>query len=342
MRPEDIFFRNESMNDDGVRVNRIEFRAAMPSLRLLDAVSLAFSVQCLIPAVLGLLTCLAADKLIFSAPGFEAGPRGPFARTVPFPLWQMISDVHFIAVHGFTAGLTPFARLPLYSLLMGLTGVAISRAAGLKFCADRRNGAVRSMRHAARSLRAIIVASFLAGLLCTVTLGMFWLCLTITQSALGLDRIQSLASVSAWLAALLLIATAGVCSTGWLISLAAMGVDSCEGAESLSRGISYVLSRFRRAIVYALVMLVMTGCLAEVAWFLVTMAGTLVAQSLPNSASEIGIDSLAFIQCRHFLVESWKLSLFFSSITICYVLLRRVEDGVDMTESDGCLSSDTH
>ena len=130
MRPEDIFFRNESMNDDGVRVNRIEFRAAMPSLRLLDAVSLAFSVQCLIPAVLGLLTCLAADKLIFSAPGFEAGPRGPFARTVPFPLWQMISDVHFIAVHGFTAGLTPFARLPLYSLLMGLTGVAISRAAG--------------------------------------------------------------------------------------------------------------------------------------------------------------------------------------------------------------------
>jgi len=324
------------MNDDAVRVSRIEFRAAMPLLRLLDAARLAFSIQCLLPAALGLILFLVANQFLFSPTRLVTNHSGPLPNAVPLPFRQIGLDAHVIAVMGFSDGLWPVARLLLNLLLMGFTGVAVSRAAGLKFCADRRSGAVRSLRHACQSARAIIISLFLGALLCLAALGVYLLLLKVTVLAAGDSHApQSLAGIPAWLGALFLIAAGAVISVGWLLSLAATGVDSQAGAESLSRGISYVLSRFRRSCCYAAIILLITWFLTEAAAFLVTQAGGLVAQTLNRSTDVAVVDSPGFHRFRQFVVEAWKLSVFFSGVTLSYVLLRHAEDGVDLNEVQG-------
>jgi hypothetical protein len=183
-----------------------------------------------------------------------------------------------------------------------------------------------------RSIRSIIVSCLLAGLLCMIALSVFWFLLKMTVITSGETQPRSLAGVPAWLGALFLIAVAGVCSAGWLLSLSAMGVDSCDGPESLSRGISYVLSRFRRSICCAVVICLMTWVLSAACSYLLNQAGTLVAQSVDPSADAIVPDSPGFVQFRFLVVESWKLSVVLSGVTLGYVLLRQKEDGVDLRE----------
>ena len=42
-----------------------------------------------------------------------------------------------------------------------------------------------------------------------------------------------------------------------------------------------------------------------------------------------------FSTLHDLLSETIHLSVFFSGITVCYVLLRQAEDGVSLTETDG-------
>jgi hypothetical protein len=328
----DDLFGDGSMNDDAVRVNRVDFRAAMPSLLLLEAARLAFSIQCLVPTSLSILLLLAAGSWMGTPTAMEAGPDGlaPFAVPVPF-LW-MHADARTIAVRGISAGFTPLIRLSICMVLTGLTGVAVARASGQQICADRRTGAIRSIRHALRSIRSILVSCFLFGILSGMGLIVFWLLLKITGLVSAASQPETLWNTPAWLGALVLITVAGICATGWLLSLSAIGVDCCDGPESLSRGISYTLSRFRRSCCYAVVISLMTWLLAAGCSYLLYQAAILSAQSLQSSSDEIELSGPAFQQFRCFIVESWKLSVVFSSVTITYVLLRQREDGVDLQE----------
>lgn len=323
------------MNNDAVRVSRIEFRAAMPSLLLLEAVRLAFSVQCLFPAALGILLFAGTARLVgeSSQSETEADLVAPSAVPVLFHCIQ--TEARMIAVRGLSGGWMPLVRLSMCMMITGLTGVAVSRASGLRICADRRTGAVRSIRHALVWTRSIVVSCILTGLLCGIALTIFRVLLFLTTLAAGADAPHSLWRVPGWSGAVLVIAVAAVCGMGWLLSLSAMGVDGCDGPESLSRGISYVLSRFRRTFCCAAAISGMTWLLSAGCSYLLLQAAILSSQSLGYSSEGLESTASGFTQFRWFIVESWKLSVVFSGVTLSYLLLRQTVDGVELQEASG-------
>ena len=105
----------EDMNNDAVRVNQIDFRKTIPSLRLFEALGLAFSVQCLVPAFLGVLATTAIDAAIpKTAPNGESMLN---ISSVAQQLQMPVHDFHDLVILGFSNGFRPAMRLPL--LLLG-------------------------------------------------------------------------------------------------------------------------------------------------------------------------------------------------------------------------------
>lgn len=131
------------------------------------------------------------------------------------------------------------------------------------------------------------------------------------------DSITSLAS-------LLYIVGCLVLGSGWLLSLAAIAIDRCDGAEGLSRGISYVLSRWQRVVIYTITGFVLIAICNIVFWWLASVAIPLTAAAGAQSNASL---------FKNF-AEILRLSVFFCEIAIAYVLLRNVEDGVSLREMD--------
>lgn len=52
----------EAMNDDGVRVTRIDWPTAIPSLRLLEAIRLAVSLRIFVPVLLLMFLAAGANE----------------------------------------------------------------------------------------------------------------------------------------------------------------------------------------------------------------------------------------------------------------------------------------
>ena len=127
------------------------------------------------------------------------------------------------------------------------------------------------------------------------------------------------------LVSLLYIVGCLVLGSGWLLSLAAIAIDRCDGAEALSRGISYVLSRWQRVIIYTLAGFVLIEITNTLFWWLANAASPL------KPVAEINPQAASFNQ----LAEVLRLSVFLCEIAIAYVLLRNVDDGVSLREMDG-------
>ena len=320
------------MNDDAVRVHQIDFNAAVPSLHLLKTIQLAFSVQCLLPSVLACLLFSMLPEEFFRQP---SGPQqGVLWEVLPRPLNIAILDTHYLLWAGTSAGwLTP-VRLLLILLVLGFTGAAITRAAGIQFCSHRRTGAVRAMRHAARQWKPTVISMLLLFLLGMVAVLLFRMG---NQLCLGLSGIGGPSTVlqfTLWLSAAILLLAFGVTGSGWLLSTASIGVDSCDGAEALSRGISYVLSLFWRCVCYAVIILLLASCSKMAITFLLSLATDLTSRSLNELQPGHGLVSPSFASARNLLQEAVKLSAFFSGISIAYVLFRNFEDNVAFRETD--------
>jgi hypothetical protein len=323
------------MNDDAVRVNRIQLWAAFPSLRLLQAVRLGLSLQCLLPAVATVLLFHAA----LSTPSRESTASiNPYLlkTLLPAPVVMIAAETREIFVGGFKVALLPDGRLPsaihvlLSLMLLATGGVAITRAAGGEFCRSQRTGAIRSMRFAIRSWKAISIATAVLFL----SQGLAFLVFRLSLKILSVlpDMLTGVLMFGLLIQAILTMLFFGVCGIGWLLAAGAIGIDGCDGLEALSRGISYVLSRFWRTLGSVAVILVLAGFSLFIVQILIDQAGTIVTQALAASGLSMSAGRSAFLQLQWVLMESCKTSVFFSGLGSLYVLLRHFEDNVALDE----------
>ena len=325
------------MNSDPVRVSRIDFLKAIPALRLFEAIPLAFSLQTLVPSV---LAAMAGTWIVNFFPFHESDQLildgRPLSECRPFLLTAMELTVRHIAVREFAAGVSALPRLLSLSAVLAFVAVSVARAAGLRFCNNRRSGAIHSFRHAKRSWLAITTGLSLAFAICGFPVVVFRASLLVTEVAPDMMTSGWLTALPGWVGAVLMIVVLTVCGIGWLLSLAAIGVDSCDGPESLSRGICYVLSRFRMTVLQLAVVMMLTYLGGNVVSVIGFRAAAVVEES-------IGVDTESNVLRRNdpfgvltgLATEAVCLSLFFSGVTVCYVLLRQAEDGVSLTEIDG-------
>jgi hypothetical protein len=318
------------MNDDAVRVRQINFQAAVPSLHLLSIIPLSFSVQCFVPSLL-ISTLFAAFPDTFS-PEASVESQGLLTEIMPPRLNGLLLDIYHLFWAGTAAGwMTPVRGL-LTLLVLNFAGIAMTHAAGVQFCKERRTGALRALRHAVRQWKSALVSTALILLMGLLGLCLFrigsWVCTRLP----GITGIANFFPAALWLYAALLLLATGIMGTGWLLSAAAVGVDSCDGAEALSRGISYVLSLFWRCVCYGAIILLLAWFSKWAMTFLLNLATDVTVRSIrfPNGER---FASPLFPALQDLLQEAVQLSAFFSGIAIAYVLLRQFEDNVGLRET---------
>ncbi len=332
------------MNSDPVRVSRIDFLKAIPALRLFEAIPLAFSLQTLVPA---LIVVLAGRWILTIAPGEEFDQPHfydwPGMGYGPELLSSLLSTLRLVSARGLAVGAGAFVRLGLLASILAILGVTVARAAGLQFCSDRRVGLFRSVRYAISSWKSMCIGLVLISLICGIVVLGFRFLVMVTVVAPKPEHSELMGVLPGWLGGVLLIVLLQICVGAWLLSLAAIGVDSCDGPESLSRGICFVLSRFRMTIVYVAIVMMFCASTPFVVSLTSLPASELVRGAKlgafktdrPYSTQYQYLDRHPFSTLHELVSETIRLSLFFSGITICYVLLRQAEDGVSLTEIDG-------
>ena len=321
----------ELMNQDGVRVTQIDWRKVIPSLRLLDAISLAVSPRVFLPVCVLLFGNLASDWLLADRfAGLEQSDRlrpliSLSGTELPKTLDTINRALTALAAGNTSKSFSGLVAMVWWMLLVGCFGVAAMRSAGRVFCTGAGSGVVASAQYAVRMWKAILLSTLLSWILlampCLVFRFLNW------AGAKSHDGITAFG-------AMFYILCCVVLGIGWLLSLAAIAVDRCDGAEALSRGICYVLSRWLRVIIYALILsMILIACDLAVSWL------TDSAYLLASSASGGQADEKAFRatvwSALAFFSEIIRLSVFLSGIVVAYVLLRNVEDGVSLREIDG-------
>ena len=317
------------MNEDGIRVTKIDWMAAIPSLRLLEAISLSISPRVLLPVLL----LLASGVLLVPGRSLsDMRDMNPVHNGINTPELELpansINESLLVNLYSRRSlSSVKLAKFGLWMLIAGFCGVAAIRTGGCRFSTGTGPGIIASARHSLQSWKSILVSTFLCGIL----LALFWVMFRVLCWAGDLTHIGITAAASMFYLIVCL-----VLGIGWLLSLAAIAIDRCDGAEALSRGICYVLSRWQRVIVYAAVCCLMLMLSNSVMSWLTGNAYSLASGMVMNSDHLTGADTLASLrQSLEFFRELFRLSLFFCEIAIVYVLLRNVEDGVSIQEIDG-------
>ena len=321
------------MNEDGVRVTRIDWLAAMPSLRLLEAIRLAISLRVFVPVLLMMFLAWGTTQLLGET--FSKLPEAKPARSLlnlsncELPEYlEMINESLTVVATGSTLQtISGAVKLSLWMLMLGFCGVAAMRSAGCRVCKGTGTGLIASIRFSMKSWKAIQLSALLSwillGLLCVAFRILCWAD-TVTHTGITAAS------------ALMYIVGCVVLGIGWLLSLAAIAIDRCDGAEALSRGISYVLSRWLRVVVYAIVFcVILMVCDLAVRW-LADHAYALASSRYGNPDPLIRDEfRIAVWSTLDRFGELIRLSIFLCELAIAYVLLRNVEDGVSLREIDG-------
>jgi hypothetical protein len=324
------------MNNDAVRVNQFDVWVIFPSLRLLDAVRYAFSLQCLVIAFIAVI-CLNLLRMSIWFPWMN-GEHAAVTFTGELSYcYSTLSRTVFR--DNLSSMLSIIGRLAILQVLIGFSGCAISRCAGFSLCKGRRTGAMSAIRLSVRQWKSIVIG-LLIYLIMIFGLGVIARIAVMATNLLPTtsfsvdpaevfpvdprEILQRLVAVSTIVVMIVLTA-------GWLLSLAAIGIDGCDGPESLSRGISYALSHFWRTACYAFAAAFgVWGVSAAVLWLL-RFCGRQVA---PHWHSEPDFTT-------HILAGVCEYSLLMSAVAVSYVLLRRFEDGISITEVAATRSAGT-
>ena len=321
------------MNEDGVRVTRVDWLAAVPSLRLLEAIRLAVSLRVFVPVLLLMLFARGTMQLLDKT--FNELRSGSPVHSLlkvsdcglPEYLDAINESLSLIATGSawqFTVGVR---MLGLWMLMLGFCGVSAFRSAGCRFCTGTGSGVTASFRLSLQSWKAILISALLSWILMALLCVAFrTLCWTGARTHTGITVVASL----------MYIVGCVVLGISWLFSLAAIAIDRCDGAEALSRGICYVLSQWLRVVVYAMVFCLVTAiCNLAVFWLADqshALASFMYWNPDPLIREEFRITAWTTLDQ---FCEMVRLSIFLCEIAIAYVLLRNVEDGVSLREIDG-------
>ena len=192
---------------------------------------------------------------------------------------------------------------------------------------------ISSVRFSLQSWKAILISALLSWVLLGLLCAAFWILYQVgTTTHEGISGMASLMYVVGCV----------VLGIAWLLSLAAISIDRCDGAEALSRGISYVLSRWLRVFVYVTLYCLIMVIFNLVAQLLAEQAHALASFTYrnPDPMTRDAFRISVWSTLDRF-VELLRLSILLCEIAIAYVLLRHVEDGVSLREIDGGVNKST-
>jgi hypothetical protein len=321
------------MNKDAVRVNQIDLPAVFPSVRLLESLRAAWAIPCLIAAAFvyaGFQIDLGAS---FSNESLDLAAT--LSPLISATMAKWIFNIEAIFVHGSTRGLTLVATLFVRMLCLGFAAVGIARFAALLVNRHERSGILRTVRYMAANWKPIVVSTCLTMAIGLIALLLFRIAGYLsTWGSQGPD-VASALNIAYWLYSLGTLIGVYVLLTGWLFGLSAIAVDRVDGAEALSRGISYVLSRFRRTSCFLILIALIANVAGQVTSWAVTASGSIARRSISDSSQVSPPLSGGFDSFRTCLVECVQLSTFCCGLALAYLILRQMIDNVDLREISG-------
>ncbi|MDG1897934.1 MAG: hypothetical protein P8J37_23785 [Fuerstiella sp.] len=332
------------MNQDPVKVDRVEWLRLFPGLSLLQAARLGFRVRVLVPACFCLMVFAARQNVAEILWDFSPPPdRLRIAYRIeepvfPVPVKAVVTGASRILASGILNNPWEFVSVIWSGLVLTVFGIAVSRSAATEYCIHSRTGVFSAMRFSFKH--------FTAGLVSTVLAASIVMAPLLVVSIAG--WVMNFGSAGAWLVAIcwpivflfgmLSIVVTIMCLIGWMLSLAAIGTDQCSGADALSRGINYVLSHKLLTALYLVTVIVVSSAAARIADWLIKAGTSVVSSRIENNhGTSPGIltDWMTAIQQVPHAVH---LGVFLSGVTIMYVLLRQAEDGVHLREIDGAVT----
>lgn len=318
------------MNKDAVRVNQVDLPTVFPSIRLFESSRAAWSIPCLIAAALVYWGCRIEFGMSLEEKTLDlTSAVSPF---LPSVLGQIVSNTEMIAVEGFRRGLPTFMSLIVHLLCLGFGAVGIARFTALIINRNERCGVLRIARFCAGCWKSILVSTALAIGIGLAGLLFFRVTGLVARWYSGGSGDASVPNIIFWLASSLLLIGLYVLSIGWLLGISAIAIDRVDGAEALSRGLSYVLSRFRRTSSFLIVIGLIAKLAAIITWWGVTLSGKIALSSISEKPPGATAISAGFESFRTCSVESVQLSAVCCGVAIAYLILRQVIDNVDFRE----------
>ena len=332
------------VNQDPVKVDRVEWLRLFPGLSLLQAARLGFRVRVLVSASLCLMVFAARQNIAEVLGDFSPPPaqqwnvNGIGAQQLPRPVEAVVVGATQILAAGILNSRWEFVSVTWSGLVLTIFGIAVSRSAATEYCIHSRTGAFAAMQFSFRQFTAGLVSTVLAASIVLVPL--------LIVSVAG--WVMNFGSAAAWLVEIcwpvvflfgtLSVVVTIVCLIGWMLSLAAIGTDQCSGADALSRGINYVLSHKLLTTVYLIAVVMVSSVATHLAqWLVESGISVTSAQIGQNAAGTSAILSVWMTSIQQ-IPHAVHLGVFLSGITIMYVLLRESEDGVHLREIDGAVA----
>lgn len=333
--------------------------------KLLRVPLLALRTDSLIIAFLALLLCGQIGSLTKlwnppEIPGFgraaaealslnieAAPPAGPLTASDPAAapgafiarfVQAWVSNVATLASNRPVA--TILLGIPMLMVVM-IAGLAISRQAAAEFAQGVNISWPASLAYSVPRLRQAAFAVF-APLTLALVLGLVvatggWLLLQWPVIKLLGAALYGFAL----LAGFVIVAIVGLFVIGGAMLLPAIACDGADGIEAIQRAYAYVPGRPLRMLFYVVVLLILWALVGSLAWAIadITRALTFWLSHLFIATSP-AVDPQAFDQrmlriwlaLPTVLVYAFGMSFFFSGATVVYLLLRKLNDGQDISE----------
>lgn len=318
------------MNKDAVRVNQIDLPTVFPSMRLLEALRVGWSIPCLFAAAV----VFAGFQMDFGT-SFKDGPLDvttAVSPIVPMTIAKGIHSVEVCVVHGSNSGLIEFVLLFIRMAFFAFGAVAIARCTVQVVNRNERSGVIRLFQYCGKSWKPIVISTLLAAAIGLLGLFCFRVVGRMVLWSSGSSGEVSVPNIFFWLCSFVYLIGLYILMAGWLLGLSAIAIDGVDGAEALSRGISYVLSRFRRTTCFLIIIHLIAKLSGHVTWWSVTLSGKLAFRSISESPQTQPHFSAGFDSFRFFIVECIHLSSVCCGLAIAYLILRQLIDNVDMRE----------
>lgn len=331
------------------------YRRFFPWLHLFRAFGISLALRQLLLSGLALLTISLATQLVSAIPvGDEVRPDVPFTveswiTSTPdaqhlhpalkrAPLAKIARPWHdLLAATGgafhprstATQRLMAHVRFALALAVWSLFGVALCRLAAIQFARDEVGSfrqatqfAVTRWRHSVSAPVVPLAAAIL------VMLGIWTLVLPSHLPFVGNVwlRVASPVLLAGGSAVIVLLLAAAL---GWPLMIAAIAVDDCDGFGALSRSYSFWTGRPFHAIGFALVAALIEAIILTVASLFFDAAIAMVHFGAVLATSDVEQLATIIRACHtvtNMLLSTFEISLFWTSATIVYLLLRQAVD----------------
>ncbi len=331
------------------------YRRLFPWLHLFRAFGISLALRQLLLSGLALLTISLATQLVSVIPmDEEARPDIPFtveswitsrpdakhlhpalkratmAETAR-PWHDLLAATGGVFRPGSTTNqrLMAHVRFAIALAVWSLFGVALCRLAAIQFARDEVGSfrqatqwAVTRWRHSVSAPLVPLAAAIL------VMTGIWTLVLPSHLPFVGTMwlRVASPALLAGGSAVVVLMLAAAL---GWPLMIAAIAVDDCDGFAGLSRSFSFWTGRPFHAIGFALVAALIEACILTVASLFFDAAIVMVhfgATLATGDADQLSTVIRACHNVKNILLGTFEISLFWTNITIVYLLLREAVD----------------